>query len=111
MDWDENDTEIIEDILPSRVGDLCYVLWNRRKIKSVRESLKKLPWRDQMILKVRKRCLYLHIPKHKNPHSRSSGKGGKTVGFSNAAFIEPGEIHVSRNAATSDTHIHTDNKS
>ena len=53
VDWDENDTEIIEDILPSRVGDLCYVLWNRRKIKAVRESLQKLSWRDQMILKAR----------------------------------------------------------
>ena len=52
-DWDENDTEIIEDILPSRVGDLCYALWNRRKIKAVRESLRKLSWRDQMILKAR----------------------------------------------------------
>lgn len=46
-------TEIIEDILPSRVGDLCYVLWNHRKIKAVRESLRKLSWRDQVILKAR----------------------------------------------------------
>ena len=53
VDWDENDTEIIEDILPSRVRDLCYVLWNRRKIKAVRKSLRKLSWRDQMILKTR----------------------------------------------------------
>ena len=53
VDWDEDDTEIIEDILPGRTGDLCYVLWNRRKIKAVRESLLKLSWRDQMILKVR----------------------------------------------------------
>ena len=53
VDWDENDTEIIEDILPSRVGELCYVLWNRRKIKAVRESLRKLSWRDQVILKAR----------------------------------------------------------
>ena len=53
VDWDENDTEIIEDTLPSRVGDLCYVLWNRRKIKAVWKSLRKLSWRDQMILKAR----------------------------------------------------------
>lgn len=53
VDWDENDTEIIEDILPSSLGDLCYVLWNRRKIKAVRESLLKLSWRDQVILKAR----------------------------------------------------------
>ena len=53
VDWDENDTEIIEDILPSSLGDLCYVLWNRRKIKAVRESLRKLSWRDQVILKAR----------------------------------------------------------
>ena len=53
VDWEENDTEIIEDILPSRVGDLCYVLWNRRKMKAVRDSLRKLSWRDQVILKAR----------------------------------------------------------
>ena len=33
VDWDENDTEIIEDILPSRMGDLCYVLCNHWKQK------------------------------------------------------------------------------
>ena len=53
VDWDENYTEIIEDILPSRVGDLCYILWNRRKMKAVRDSLRKLSWRDQVILKAR----------------------------------------------------------
>ena len=51
VDWDEDDTEIIEDILPSDLGDLCDALWNRRMIKAARESLKKLSRRDQMILK------------------------------------------------------------
>ena len=53
VDWDENDTEIIEDILPSRVGDLCYVLCNHWKLKAVRESFEKLSWRDRMILQAR----------------------------------------------------------
>ena len=53
VDWDENDTEIIEDILPSRMGDLCYVLCNHWKLKAVRESFEKLSWRDRMILHAR----------------------------------------------------------
>ena len=53
VDWDENDTEIIEDILPSRMGDLCYVLCNHWKLKAVRESFEKLSWRDRMILQAR----------------------------------------------------------
>ena len=39
------------------------------------------------IYKPEKRCLHLHIPKRKNPHSRSSNKE-RLWGFSNAAFIE-----------------------
>lgn len=53
VDWDENGTEIIEDILPSRMGDLCYVLCNHWKLKAVRESFEKLSWRDRMILQAR----------------------------------------------------------
>ena len=53
VDWDENDTEIIEDILPSRMGDLCFVLCNHWKLKAVRESFEKLSWRDRMILQTR----------------------------------------------------------
>ena len=53
VDWDENDTEIIEDILPSRMGDLCHVLCNHWKLKAVRESFEKLSWRDRMILQAR----------------------------------------------------------
>ena len=53
VDWDENDTEIIEDILPRRMGDLCFVLCNHWKLKAVRESFEKLSWRDQVILKAR----------------------------------------------------------
>ncbi len=53
VDWDENDTEITEDILPSRMGDLCYVLCNHWKLKAVRESFEKLSWRDRMILQAR----------------------------------------------------------
>lgn len=53
VDWDENEIEIMEDILPSRMGDLCYVLWNHWKLKAVRESFRKLSWRDRMILQAR----------------------------------------------------------
>ena len=53
VDWDENEIEIMEDILPSRMGDLCYVLSNHWKLKAVRESFEKLSWRDRMILQVR----------------------------------------------------------
>ena len=53
VDWDENEIEIMEDILPSRMGDLCNVLWNHWKLKSVRESFEKLSWRDRMILQAR----------------------------------------------------------
>ena len=53
VDWDENEIEIMEDILPSRMGDLCYVLWNHWKLKAVRESFEKLSWRDRMILQAR----------------------------------------------------------
>ena len=53
VDWDENEIEIIEDIIPSRVGDLCSVLWNHWKLKAVRESFEKLSWRDRMILQAR----------------------------------------------------------
>ena len=53
VDWDENEIEIMEDILPSRMGDLCNVLWNHWKLKSVRESFEKLSWRDWMILQAR----------------------------------------------------------
>ena len=53
VDWDENEMEVMEDILPSRMGDLCYVLSNHWKLKSVRESFEKLSWRDRMILQAR----------------------------------------------------------
>ena len=53
VDWDENEIEIMEDILPSRMSDLCYILWNHWKLKAVRESFEKLSWRDRMILQAR----------------------------------------------------------
>lgn len=59
MDWDEDEAEIIEDILPSDLGDLCDALWNRRMIKAARESLKKLSRRDQMILKAWKAICFI----------------------------------------------------
>ncbi len=53
VDWDENEIEIMEDILPSRMGDLCYVLWNHWKLKAVRASFEKLSWRDRTVLQAR----------------------------------------------------------
>ena len=53
VDWDEDETEIMEDILPSRMGDLCYVVWNQQKAKAFRKSFEKLSWRDQVILQAR----------------------------------------------------------
>ena len=53
VDWDDNETEIIEDIIPDGRGDLCYVLWNAWMADAVRKAMDKLPWRDRTILNAR----------------------------------------------------------
>ena len=58
VDRDENEMEVIEDILPSRMGDLCYVLSNHWRWEAVRTSFEKLSWRDRMILQSRNAICY-----------------------------------------------------
>ena len=53
IDWDENESEVIEDIVPDGMGDLCYVLWNAWMAAAVRKAMDKLPWRDRTILNAR----------------------------------------------------------
>ena len=53
VDWDENESEVIEDIVPDGTGDLCYVLWNAWMADAMRKAMEKLPWRDRTILNAR----------------------------------------------------------
>jgi len=53
VDWEEDESEVIEDIVPDGMGDLCYVLWNAWMADSVRKAMDKLPWRDRTILNAR----------------------------------------------------------
>ena len=53
VDWDENESEVIEDIVPDGMGDLSYVLWNAWMADAVRKAMDKLPWRDRTILNAR----------------------------------------------------------
>ena len=50
IDQDENEEAVIEYIVPDRMGDLCYVLWNAWMANAVRKAMDKLSWRDQTIL-------------------------------------------------------------
>lgn len=53
VDWEEDESEVIEDIVPDGKGDLCYVLWNAWMADAVRKAMDKLPWRDRTILNAR----------------------------------------------------------
>jgi len=53
VDWEEDESEVIEDIVPDGMGDLCYVLWNAWMADAVRKAMDKLPWRDRTILNAR----------------------------------------------------------
>ena len=53
VDWDDNEQEIMEDIIPDRIGNLCYLLWSQKYVKAIREAMEKLPWLEQTILKAR----------------------------------------------------------
>ena len=44
IDRDEDDTAVIEEIVPDGVGNLCRVFSNDHLIKAVRASFAKLPW-------------------------------------------------------------------
>ncbi len=53
VDWDENEQEIMEDIIPDRMGNLCYLLWSQKYVKAIQAAMEKLPWLEQTILKAR----------------------------------------------------------
>ncbi len=51
--WDENEQEIMEDVIPDRMGDLHHIIHSNRFGKVIRQSFEKLPWLEQTILKAR----------------------------------------------------------
>ena len=53
IDRDENDTAIVEDIIPDGMGSLPHIIHSNRFGKAIRQSFEKLPWLDQTILKAR----------------------------------------------------------
>ena len=53
IDWDEDDEAIIEDVLPDAMGDLCYEISKSWLAQAIQQSLSKLSWRDQTMIKVR----------------------------------------------------------
>ena len=53
IDRDEDDTAVIEEIIPDGVGNLCRVISNDRLIKAVRASFNKLPWQERQVLQAR----------------------------------------------------------
>ena len=53
IDRDENDTAIVEDIVPDGKGSLHQILCSHQRGLAIRESLEKLPWRDRRILEAR----------------------------------------------------------
>lgn len=53
IDRDDNDTAIVEDIIPDGMGSLPHIIHSNRFGKAIRQSFEKLPWLDQMILKAR----------------------------------------------------------
>ena len=53
IDRDENDTAIVDDIIPDGMGSLPHMIHSNRFGKAIRKSFKKLPWLDQTILKAR----------------------------------------------------------
>ncbi len=53
IDRDEDDEAIIEDVIPDTIGDLCYEISKQWLAQAVRDSLSKLSWRDQMMIKAR----------------------------------------------------------
>ena len=53
IDRDDNDTAIVEDIIPDGMGSLPHIIRSNRFGKAIRQSFEKLPWLDQMILKAR----------------------------------------------------------
>ena len=53
IDRDDNDTAIVEDIIPNGMGSLPHIIHSNRFGKAIRQSFEKLSWLDQTILKAR----------------------------------------------------------
>jgi len=53
IDRDDNDTAIVEDIIPDGMGSLPHIIHSNWFGKAIRQSFEKLPWLDQTILKAR----------------------------------------------------------
>ena len=53
IDRDEDEEAVIEEVIPDSMGDLCYEVSKQWLAQAVQNSLDKLSWRDQTIIKAR----------------------------------------------------------
>ena len=53
IDRDEDEEAIIEEVIPDAMGDLCYEVSKQWLAQAVQNSLVKLSWRDQTMIKAR----------------------------------------------------------
>ena len=53
IDRDEDEEAVIEEVIPDSMGDLCYEVSKQWLAQAVQNSLVKLSWRDQTIIKAR----------------------------------------------------------
>ena len=53
IDREEEEEAIIEEVIPDSMGDLCYEVSKQWLAQAVQNSLTKLSWRDQTMLKAR----------------------------------------------------------
>ena len=53
IDREEDDEAIIEEVIPDSMGDLCYEISKQWLAQALQNSLSKLSWRDQTMIKAR----------------------------------------------------------
>ena len=53
IDRDEEEEAVIEEVIPDSMGDLCYEISKVWLAQAIQQSLSKLSWRDQTMIKVR----------------------------------------------------------
>lgn len=53
IDRDEDEEAIIEEVIPNTMGDLCYEISKQWMAQAIQDSLSKLSWRDQTMIKAR----------------------------------------------------------
>ena len=53
IDREEDEEAVIEEVIPDAMGDLCYEISKQWLAQAVQDSLSKLSWRDQTMIKVR----------------------------------------------------------